>query len=74
MTDDPIDGDVLLLTSAKASVGTRLPTLIEDVQADLGPKVEDLRRRYEAVLDADERVVFLVEQGFWQERGKALDI
>lgn len=73
MTADPIDGDVLLLASAKTSVGTRLPTLVEDAQADLGSQVEDLRRRYESVYDSGERVVFLVEQGFWQEVGERLN-
>lgn len=73
MADDPIDGDVLLLATAKASVGTRLPALVEDVQADLEPQIENLRRRYESVHESDDRVAFLVEQGFWQETGKRLD-
>lgn len=70
---DPIDGEVILLASAMASVGTRLPALVEHAQADLGPRIEEFRQRYEAVHESDERVVFLVEEGFWKETGKRLE-
>lgn len=70
---DPIDGEVILLASALASVGTRLPTLVEQAQADLGPRVEEFRRHYEVVHEGDGRVAFFVEEGFWQEAGKRLD-
>lgn len=73
MADDPIDGEILLLASAKASVGTRLPTLVEQGQSDLGPQLDDLRQRYEVVHEADGRVAFLVEEGFWQDAGVRLD-
>lgn len=73
MAEDPIDGEILLLASAKASVGTRLPTLVETAQADLGPGIEDLRRRYEVVFESDGRVAFLAEEGFWQDAGERLE-
>ena len=71
---DPIDGDVLLLASAKASVGTRLPDLVERAQDDFGTRIEDLRQRYEVVHETDGRVVLLVEVGFWQDAGERLDL
>lgn len=72
-TGDPIDGDVFILASAKASVGARLPTLVEQAQADLGPRIEDLRRQYELVHESDEREVFLAEKGFWETVANRLD-
>jgi hypothetical protein len=71
--DDPIDGEIILLVSAMASVGTRLPTLVEQGQSELGPRTDELGRRYEAVHESDGRVAFLVEDGFWTETGKRLD-
>ena len=66
MTGDPIEGQVLLLTAAKASVSaSRLPDLIERVQDDLEGRLETYRREYECFLETDERRIFLVEWGHW---------
>ena len=73
MAEDPIDGEVLLLASAKASVGTRLPELVERAQADLRLRVEELRMQNEIVHESSERVVFLVEEGFWESVGEQLE-
>lgn len=73
-TGDPIDGDVLILASAKASVGARLPTLVDRAQDDLGPRLDDLRRRYETVHESTDRAVFLVERGFWADVGERLGV
>ena len=68
MTGDPIEGQVLLLTAAKASVpASRLPGLVADVQTDLEGRLEAYRREYECFLDGDGRQIFLVEWGHWDE-------
>jgi hypothetical protein len=64
---DPLDGQVLILASAKASVTPqRLPTLVDRVQADLGPRFAEYRRAYESVYESDERWVFLVPTDHWE--------
>ncbi len=75
MTGDPIEGQVLLLTAAKASVPpSRLPTLVDHVQADLGPRLEEYRRQYECVYESDDLVAFFVEWGHWDDVGDRLDL
>lgn len=77
MTDDadPIDGQVLLLTAAKASVpASRLPDLVERVGAELRSDRERYRREYECVHEGDGRAAFLVEWGHWDEIGERLDL
>jgi hypothetical protein len=70
MAGQPIEGQVLVLTAAKASVpATRLPDLVERVQATLGPERERYRREYERVHADDDREAFLVEWGHWEELG-----
>lgn len=65
---DPIEPQVLILTAAKASVApTRLPTLVDRAQAELVPDLERYRREYECVYEDDERAVFLVEWGHWED-------
>ncbi|MFC6837714.1 hypothetical protein [Halomarina ordinaria] len=72
---NPIDGNALLLAAAKASVGPQLlPDLVEHVQADLGPRLEDYRRRYELVAEDDEACVFFVEAGHWDDLRDRLDL
>jgi hypothetical protein len=72
---DPLDGQVLLLAAAKASVPTTdLPRLIDRVQADLGPRFEEYRRAYEAVYESPERWLFLVPLDHWETVGDRLDL
>lgn len=73
MAGDPIDGQVLLLTAAKASVSpTRLPDLVDLTQAQLGPELERYRREYEQLYAGEEFEAFLVEWGHWDELGDEL--
>lgn len=75
MAADPIDGQVLVLTAAKASVSpSRLPTLVDRVQELLEPDAERYRREYECVYDGEDRAVFLVEWGHWEEVAERLDL
>ena len=72
---DPLDGQVLLLAAAKASVApARLPRLVDRAQAQLGPRLEEYRRAYECVAEEDGRAVFLVERGHWAEVGRELGL
>ncbi|WP_318568288.1 hypothetical protein [Salinigranum marinum] len=72
---DPLDGQVLLLTAAKASVAAReLPALVDRVQADLGPRLATYRRAYEAVDESPDRWTFLVPPDHWEEVGRRLDL
>ena len=71
---DPLDGQVLVLAAAKASVTpARLPRLVDRAQAHLGPKLAAYHRRYECVAEESDRSVFLVERGHWSEVGADLD-
>ena len=72
---DPLDGQVLLLAAAKASVAPQhLPGLIDRAQAHLGPRLETYRREYECVAEEDDRAVFLVAQGHWAGLGGELGL
>jgi len=71
---NPIEGQVLVLTAAKASVdGRRLPDLVAEGRRAVEPRADDLRRRFECVHEDDARTVFLASEGFWagvgDERG-----
>ncbi|PGF15340.1 hypothetical protein CP556_03810 [Natrinema sp. CBA1119] len=75
MAGEPIEGQVLLLTAAKASVpGTRLPDLIERAQVALGPSLERYRREYERLYAGDDLEIFLVDWGHWEEIGDEIDV
>ncbi|MCU4752687.1 hypothetical protein OB919_11995 [Halobacteria archaeon AArc-curdl1] len=75
MSEDPIDGQVLLLTGAKASIApAQLPPLIETVQETLATDLETLAARYECIYETDDRAVFLVEDGYWEDLGAALGL
>ncbi|MBZ6494390.1 hypothetical protein [Natrinema longum] len=75
MAGEPIDGQVLVLTAAKASVApTRLPDLIERAQVALKPAIERYRREYERLYADDEIEVFLVDWGHWDEIGDGIDV
>jgi len=72
---DPLDGEVLLLAGAKASLSPRrLPALVDAAQAHLGAELERYRRRYEAVFEDDRLVAFLVEPDHWDELATALGV
>jgi hypothetical protein len=63
---DPMDGQVLLLAAAKASVGPqRLPKLVDIAQAHLGDRLDEYRRRYEVAFEQPDRVGLFVEGGHW---------
>jgi hypothetical protein len=69
----PIDGQVLMLTAAKASVGPgALPGLLARVQRHLGPETDEYRRRYELAHEGDRRAVFFVEPNHWEAVGEEL--
>lgn len=86
MTDEPIDGQVLLLAAAKASVpSARLPDLVERAQAELERRLDRYSREYECVyLDRDANCTdapvddagvvygFLAERGHWEALGADL--
>ena len=62
----PIEGTALVKTAALASVpAARVPTLLGRVQSDLGPRIDDYRRRYERIAAEPDREAFLVEPDHW---------
>ena len=72
--DNPIEGQVLVLTAAKASVGgKRVPDLVAEARREIEPRADDLRRKYECVHEDDVRAVFLAPEGFWEQVGGDLD-
>lgn len=73
--DSPIDGHVFMLASAKASVDPgMLSDLLRRVQNDLAERRDIYRREFERVAEDDEREVFLVPTGHWEEIGDRLDL
>jgi hypothetical protein len=71
----PIDGPALVKTAALASVpAERLPALLVRVQADLGPRIDDYRRRYERIAVEPDRETFLVEPDHWEGVGERLGL
>jgi len=74
-TGDPLDGEVLLMAGAKASVAPeRLPALVDRVQAELGPRVDEYRRQYECVHEDDDRAAFLADTDHWDRVGEELGL
>jgi len=72
---DPLDGQVLVLAAAKASVAPgRLPRLVDRAQVHLGPRIDEYRREYECVAEEDGRAVFLAERGHWARIGEKLGL
>ncbi|RQG98566.1 hypothetical protein [Natrarchaeobius oligotrophus] len=68
MADDPIDGQILLLTAAKASVPPiRLPDLLERVQATAESNRDRYRQAYERIHDDEDLEAFLVADDQWDE-------
>jgi len=71
----PIDGPALVKTAALASVpAERLPSLLARVQADLRPRIDEYRRRYERIAAEPNRETFLVEPDHWEGVGKRLGL
>jgi hypothetical protein len=74
MAGGPIDGQILLLTAAKASVSPqRLPDLVDLVQADLAPRFEEYARQYEVAIEREDSAAFFVPEGHWETIGDRLD-
>lgn len=74
MAGEPIEGQIMLLTAAKASVSpTRLPDLVDLAQAHLGPELERYRREYERLYAGEDLEAFLVEWGHWDDLGERLE-
>jgi hypothetical protein len=72
--DNPVEGQVLILTAAKASVsGERVPDLVAEARRAVEPRADELRRRFERVHADDVREVFLAPEGFWAEVGDERD-
>jgi hypothetical protein len=70
---DPMDGQVLLLTAAKASVSPqRLPDIVDLTQAHLADRLDEYRREYEVAFDQPDRVGFFVDDGHWEALGHRL--
>jgi len=73
MAGEPIDGQILLLTAAKASVGPqRLPDLVDLVQADLEPRFDDYARQYEVAFKDAAAAAFFVPADHWETIGDRL--
>lgn len=73
MAGGPIDGQILLLTAAKASVSPqRLPDLVDLVQADLAPRFDEYARQYEAVFEGEDVAAFFVPDGHWEAIGERM--
>lgn len=71
----PIDGQVILLAGAKASVPLeRLSTLLERVQRHLESRADDYERQYECVYRDEEDRAFLAEPDHWADIGSELDL
>jgi len=72
--NSPIDGQVFMLASAKASVNPgRLSELLGRVQTHLAAERERYRREFERVARNDDREVFLVPTGHWKTLGDRLE-
>ncbi|QLG29461.1 hypothetical protein HUG10_09325 [Halorarum halophilum] len=68
-----MDGNAVVLATAKASVGPgRMRDLLVAAASHLADRREAYRRRYEVVHDDDETLVFLVPEGHWADLGAEL--
>lgn len=71
----PIEGQVLLLAGAKASVASnRLPALVERAQEALGPRLEEYHRRYECAHEGEDARYFFVPDDHWETIGDRLSL
>jgi len=72
---DPIEGDVLVLVAAKASVAPeRLAPLVDTVQTHLEDDAATFQRRYECAYETDGEAAFFVDDGFWETVGTDLGL
>jgi hypothetical protein len=70
----PLDGDVLLVAGAEASVTpSRLPDLLRRAQAVLAPRFAAYDRQFECAVREDDRAAFFVPAGHWADLGADLD-
>lgn len=71
----PIEGQVVLLAGAKASVTLeRLSRLLEVAQRHLDPQQPTYEREYERVTTDDDAAYYLVERGHWERMGENLEL
>ena len=71
----PIEGQVVLLAGAKASVTLgQLSQLLERAQRHLVPAQDRYERGYERVYVDENVVYYLVEPGHWKNVGTELDL
>lgn len=74
MAGEPIEGQILLLAAAKASVNPqRLPDLVDLVEADLRPRFETYASQYELAYETSDHAAFFVEDDHWTSIGERLD-
>lgn len=71
----PIEGQVVLLATAKASVtGSRLAALLEDAQRLLESDLDSYHRRYELATEDDDACCFFVPPDHWDGIGNRLGL
>jgi hypothetical protein len=70
----PIEGQIVLLAGAKASVSlTRLSDLLADVQGHLAARTDEYQRQFEHIDARGDGVYVLAEGGHWETLGSELD-
>lgn len=70
----PIEGQMVMLAATKASIaGSRLPELLDAVQAAFGPDLDVYRRRYE-LAGEDDACYFFVPADHWEAVGADLGL
>lgn len=75
LVDHPIDGNAVVLATAKASVGPgRMRDLLVAAESHVADRREAYRRRYEVVHEGDGTLVFLAPEGHWADVGAELGI
>ena len=75
MADAPIDGQLLVLTAAKASVPfDRLVELVETTAQDLAARKPIYERQYERAIRTETFDAYFVESDHWNEIGSRLEL
>lgn len=73
MADHPIEGQLLLVAGARASVAMhRLPDLVERAHDHVVANADEYERRYERIEGARDADFYCVEPGFWAAVGDEL--
>jgi len=71
----PIEGQILLLAGAQASVNlARLPDLVERVQDHIDSRIEEYDRRYERIDGPRGTSYYLADADHWERLGDDLDL